>query len=340
MRSVKRLFLLVVSVTALLITGLVQAQTVVRVGWVPGWSPEANIALSLKNTNLLSMNHVKAKFVPFVAGGPATEAMLAGHVDVIMVGDTPAISLASRGAGLWVAKLQEARGALVVRKDSGIKSLKDLQGKKVAAYISSGVYGLLYRWLSAAHVLHKVQVINMDPSNWMEALQRKDIAAFQGWDPIVAAAAAKPAFRILKESISLGPGVTIMRKGFVNNHPREAVRFLAAYKEAMLYMATHHHITNKWVAKAAGLPEPVIAAANKWDPTYAHARTLGEVEARLTNKDLSRLHNEAKLLVKLQQMPSVPDVKKVTDRSLLVKADAEIKKSGFTLGSVTVDSSK
>lgn len=313
------------------------AANAIRIGWVPGWSPEANIALSLKNTDLLKMNGVQATFTPFVAGGPADEALLAGHVDVIMVGDTPAISLASRGFGVWVAKLQEARGGLVVRANSPIKKFDDLKGKKIAAFISSGVYGLLYQWLSAAHILSDVQVINMDPANWMEALHRGNIDAFQGWDPIVAAAAAKPEFRILRQSLSLGPGVTIMRKDFVKDHKAESIRFLAAYQEAMLYMATHHATTNRWVAKAAGLPVGVIAAANEWDPTYAHARRIDQVESRLTDKDLSRLAGEAKLLVKLNQLQSVPDVRKVTDRTLLEQAKKLVAKSGFRLSMVKAD---
>ena len=71
----------------------------------------------------------------FNAGPSLVEALFAGELDVGYVGPGPAISahLKSKGQGIRVISGAAANGVLIVaRKDSGITSLLDLRGKKLA----------------------------------------------------------------------------------------------------------------------------------------------------------------------------------------------------------------
>src|SRR3546814_2207281 len=106
----------------------------VSVGYTPNWSPCANIAIALEKTNICEKNGLECDVISFVAGAPQMEAMLAGKLDIALVGDAPSVAFAARGGkGRWVAKLQDYRGALMARKDSDINTISDLNGRKVAA---------------------------------------------------------------------------------------------------------------------------------------------------------------------------------------------------------------
>jgi NitT/TauT family transport system substrate-binding protein len=78
-----------------------------------------------------------AKLSPkvFNAGPSLIEALFAGEIDIGYVGPGPAINAhaKSRGTGIRVIAGAAANGVLIVaRKDSGIDSLSQLVGKKIA----------------------------------------------------------------------------------------------------------------------------------------------------------------------------------------------------------------
>jgi len=69
----------------------------------------------------------------FNAGPAEMEALHARAVDIAFVGPTPAINAYARGGDLTlVANVADGGSVLVARKDSGIKALGDLAGKKIA----------------------------------------------------------------------------------------------------------------------------------------------------------------------------------------------------------------
>jgi sulfonate transport system substrate-binding protein len=105
-----------------------------------------------------SPHHVKVTWHEFVYGAPLVEAINAGDVDVGTVGSTPPI-MAQAGAApavVYVAyapKLVKSY-AIVVPKDSPVKNLRDLKGKKIA--FAKGSQGHLF-------VLKAMQDAHMDP---------------------------------------------------------------------------------------------------------------------------------------------------------------------------------
>src|SRR3546814_19824466 len=74
----------------------------VSVGYTPNWSPCANIAIALEKTNICEKNGLECDVISFVAGAPQMEAMLAGKLDIALVGDAPSVAFAARGGkGRW-----------------------------------------------------------------------------------------------------------------------------------------------------------------------------------------------------------------------------------------------
>lgn len=76
----------------------------------------------------------KAEYIGFAQAGPAiNEAFAAGEIDVAVYNELPAITAKSNGVDIKIvaAATSEYNYALLAGKDSGIESIKDLEGKKV-----------------------------------------------------------------------------------------------------------------------------------------------------------------------------------------------------------------
>ncbi len=83
----------------------------------------------------------------FDSGGSVNEAVLAGGVDIGLVGSSPASRGISSGIEYqvpWIFDVIGKAEALVVKGDSGITSIADLKGKTIATpFASTSHYSLL-----------------------------------------------------------------------------------------------------------------------------------------------------------------------------------------------------
>jgi NitT/TauT family transport system substrate-binding protein len=125
------------------IKSLVFAQTgsnsvkTVRIGYFPNIN-HAQAVIGFGNGDFQKAlgNNIKVQTTVFNAGPSAIEALLSKRIDATYVGPNPAINgyVVSGGKDLKVIAGASSGGAsLVVRKDVGINSPKDLAGKRIAS---------------------------------------------------------------------------------------------------------------------------------------------------------------------------------------------------------------
>ncbi|MGE0368112.1 MAG: ABC transporter substrate-binding protein [Candidatus Dadabacteria bacterium] len=97
-------------------------------------------------------DNVEVDWKIFTAGPTAIEALFAGELDITYIGPNPAINgyIKSQGEALRVVSGAASGGAaFVVRKDAGIKTDKDLGGKKLATPAIGGTQDVALRtWLA------------------------------------------------------------------------------------------------------------------------------------------------------------------------------------------------
>lgn len=94
----------------------------------------------------------EVRFNDFMGGPAVNEAFAAGEVDVGTMGDTPAINNLAAGLGTVVvaASVSDGTGAgIYARADSGIESLDDLEGRKVAYSSGTNTQGFVLRALDS-----------------------------------------------------------------------------------------------------------------------------------------------------------------------------------------------
>src|SRR5919197_392220 len=130
---------------------------------------------------------VKINWKQFDSGRDVNTAMLAGSLDIGLVGTSPGAAGIANGIPyeiVWIHDLEGENEALVVKKDRGIKAVKDLAGKKVAAPFGSTThYSLLGAFKSFGVDPAKVKILDMQPPDMLAAWQRGDLDAGYVWEP-------------------------------------------------------------------------------------------------------------------------------------------------------------
>lgn len=110
---------------------------IVRLGFFPNIThSQALVGVAKGDFQKALGEGVKLEAKAFNAGPLAIEAIFASQIDIAYIGPNPAINgyIKSRGKALKIIAGATSGGAVfVVRKDSGIKSAKDLKGKKFAS---------------------------------------------------------------------------------------------------------------------------------------------------------------------------------------------------------------
>ncbi|MDQ3214616.1 MAG: taurine ABC transporter substrate-binding protein [Pseudomonadota bacterium] len=134
----------------------------------------------------------KINWRQFGGGGEVIKAMASGAVNIGEVGSAGISAAVSRGEPLelfWILDDIGSAEALVVKNSSGIKSLADLKGKKIAMPFNSTTHFHTMVALEQAKINPAdVQILNMRPPEVRAAWQRGDIDATFIWDPVLAEA--------------------------------------------------------------------------------------------------------------------------------------------------------
>jgi sulfonate transport system substrate-binding protein len=155
--------------------------------------------------------HVDVKWLEFAAGPQLLEGLNLGSIDFGYVGEVPPIFALAAGAPLVYTAYElpspEAEGILVP-KDSPIRTIGDLKGRKIAFNKGSDVHWLVVKALEDAGLNYTdIQPAYLAPADARAAFQNGAIDAWAIWDPFFVAAQRQ-----------LGARVLTTAKGIVNRH--------------------------------------------------------------------------------------------------------------------------
>lgn len=146
--------------------------------------------------------------------------------------------------------------ALVVPKDSPLKSLADLKGKKIAATKGTDPYLFLLRSLREAGLKKgDVNIVHLQHPDGRAALERGQVDAWAGLDPHMAASELQAGSRLLYRNLDFNSyGVLSTTEAFAKAQPELVKAVLGAYEDARYWTLAHPQETAELLAKASGLP--------------------------------------------------------------------------------------
>lgn len=200
----------------------------------------------------------------FSGGGDVIRAMASGDVQMGETGSSPLTAAASQGQDIklfWISADIGNAEALVARNGSGVNSVKDLKGKRVATpFVSTAHYQLMVDLKLEGVDPRTVNVMNMRPPEIAAAWERGDIDATFIWDPVLSK--IKGNGKVLATSGSIGKKGFPTFEGIVVNSKWAAENegFMVAFVKAL-------NRANDEVRRTSGgwTPEsPQVKAMAKW----------------------------------------------------------------------------
>lgn len=172
---------------------------------------------------------ISVKWTEFPFGPPLLEAINVGSIDVGTVGESPPIFAQAAGADLvYISNEPPAptAEALIVPKNSPLKNVAELKGKRIAVAKGSNANFLLVKVLENAGLKYSdVEIAYLAPADARAAFESGRVDAWSIWDPFLAAAENQLSARVLADG-----------KGAVANHQF----YLAARQYAEKYPEIVH----------------------------------------------------------------------------------------------------
>lgn len=222
----------------------------------------APTSLVLKDQGILekrlAADGIAVKWVFSQGSNRSLEYLNGGSIDFASTAGLAAVL--SRGNGspvktVYIASRPEWT-ALAVPKDSPIKSLADLKGKKVAATKGTDPYLFLLRSLQTAGLgKGDVEIVHLQHPDGRVALERGDVDAWAGLDPHLAASQLQAGSRLLYRNVAFNSyGVLNVSDRFLKEQPQLIGKVIAAYEEARQWTLAHPQQTAELLAREAKLP--------------------------------------------------------------------------------------
>ena len=206
----------------------------------------------------LAEQGIEVQWTEFPGGPQLLEGLNVGSIDFGTTGEAPPIFAQAAGADLlYVAHEPPAptSEAILVPKDSALKSVSELKGKKIALNKGSNVHYLLVRALEDAGLKYSdIQPVYLPPADARAAFERGSVDAWVIWDPFQAAAEHQLQARTLRNG-----------EGLVANHQ--------FYLAARPYAEKHPEVVSVLVEEIRGIGE--WTRANSAEATAQVAPLLG-----------------------------------------------------------------
>ncbi|WP_331988904.1 aliphatic sulfonate ABC transporter substrate-binding protein [Chitinimonas sp.] len=146
--------------------------------------------------------------------------------------------------------------ALAVAKDSPIKTVADLKGKKVAATKGTDPYLFLLRALHTAGLKKgDIEHVALQHADGRAALEQGRVDAWAGLDPHLAASELEAGTRVIYRNINFNTyGFLNSREDFAKDHPDELRRVIKVYEKARGWILKNPAEAAKLVSEEAKVP--------------------------------------------------------------------------------------
>lgn len=225
----------------------------------------------------------KVKLVEFASGPASLTALGSGDVDIMTgIGNPPVASAIANKVPVsvvWAEELGQTDQALVVKKNSGIKSVKDLQGKQVATVVGSTSGMALSAVLKKNGVdSGKVTARNMDPQTMRTAWTKNQISAAYIWYPVLGKILADGGTQLSTDGdvADVAPifNFSVVNKSWAAKHPKTVQQFIQAQDAGLKALQKDPTATLQKMIKDTHETMPEAMAAVKTTKSFSAAQQL------------------------------------------------------------------
>jgi len=267
----------------------------------------SGIVTLAKDSGAFDDTSYTVKWALFPYGPPLVAAASSGQIDIGDVGNVPPITGAAKRLGFKIVAAEEqvdpktqSADSLIVAKNSNIRTLRDLRGKKIAVPIGSSAHGFLLNAIQSAGLTpNDVTFVNLAPGPGAAAFDSGKVDAWAIWQPQISIEQARGARVLLAghPPIDYGTGFYVASDKSLTDPTRRAAATDLLKRLARAYQWGDDHIP-QWrqaVEKETQVP-PAISAITVPN---------GRVKVRYVTPDL--IAAEQKLADNFYATSQIPD---------------------------------
>lgn len=237
----------------------------------------------------------------FVDGTSELEAFSAGALDFAIIGDQPAVSAISNGSPLTIvgAYCSCSEGyALCAAEGSGIESVADLKGKKVAASSGTALHQLLLLMLeSEGMTIDDIEYYSMNSTEYLPAVASGEIDAVVVTEPERTNALNEYNMYQVCDASEYKTIINVILAGneFLEEHPDVAVRMMKVFEEANTWVKENREEAIDIVAESGEVPRETLESI--YDTTE-FSTVFSDEQVDSLMKTVDFLYNQEVLLTK------------------------------------------
>jgi taurine transport system substrate-binding protein len=287
-----------------------------------GYQVIPNAEVLTKNLGLVEEKFpdVTIKWLPFDSGRDVNTAMASGGIDVGLAGSVPVSTGIAQDLPYQVYFIHDVIGdneALAVTSASGIASMADLPGKKIAVPFGSTTHFSLLSALKQEGIEPTdVQILDMQPQDMLAAWQRGDIDGGFVWHPTLskmmeADGNVLVTAKQLAETGIITADLGVVNKDFAAEYPDFLAGYVAALDEAVQLYRDDPKAASEAISAEIGLsPEESLKVMDElvWlsAEEQASEKYLGTPDAPGAMSQV--LKDSAEFMVEQGAIPSAPDL--------------------------------
>ncbi len=257
----------------------------------------------------------------FGSGTATRNAMVAGRIDIGVLGATPFIFGAAKSdlVAIAIAMYAGKTDAVVAGIKTGIKSVKDLKGRRVASRVGSATnYVFLNKILPAYGLTQSdIHLVNTPFKDQVAALAAGSVDAFAGVEPFPSIAEVDHLGIVLVDysRFDMLPVVLAARRPVVEREPEAVVAFLRGWLAAVKLFNDDRAkavrvVTRIFKGQGFKISEKVIALMlSKLD---VNPRYVPGIERYF--------ENQSEIFIKEHKLAAMPQWNTLINRALLQKA--------------------
>ena len=275
---------------------------------------KGNMRAQLEASDLLKGINYKISWYEFPAAAPVAEALNVNAIDIGYLGDAPFIFANANGGhakAIAVNVYDPYAVALLVPKDSPIKTIQDIKGKTVTANKGSIGQLVTYKALERAGLkADDVTFKYLPPADGKLAVANGSVDVWATWDPYTAYAEVIDGFRIIENGRGLYSGYTFLagtEKALADPAKRAAVQdFIYRLERSQQWANQNYKTFGKELARITGIPEqPATLAFER-----KHAKWT-----QISDEVVTTSQGTADFYVKYGLLSKSIDVQSLFDRS-------------------------
>jgi len=205
-------------------------------------------------------------------GKPALKEVLEGKADFATVAETPVMFAIMNGEKISIiATIQTSNkdNAIVARKDKGIRTLRDLKGKRIGATLGTTSDFFLDAILGVHRISRKdVDVLDLKAEAMPDALEHGDVDAIATFNPYLIQAQRRLGARgitFLDEDIYTWTFNVVATQEFIRNNPGKVSKVLRSLVKAEKFVREYPSEAQKIVADFSGIDMGIVR--DIWDTT-------------------------------------------------------------------------